>query len=271
MNTTARPFGAQLRDWRQRRNLSQLALACEAELSSRHLSFLETGRSIPSREMVLRLADRLDIPLRDQNSLLLAAGFAPAFPTRSWEDPALDPVRQTLQTLLTAHEPYPALAIDRHWCLVASNRAVGPLLRQVAPWLLSAPVNVLRLSLHPDGLGGRIVNFAEWHGHVMHRLGRQRDQTADPTLSALFEELAGYGRSDVRTVSPTSAAGGSSIAVPLQLVTEVGVLSLLSTTMVFGTPLDVSLSELAVETFLPADTASGDALRRLLSNQLGGG
>ena len=115
MNTTARPFGAQLRDWRQRRNLSQLALACDAELSSRHLSFLETGRSIPSREMVLRLADRLDIPLRDQNSLLLAAGFAPAFPTHSWEDPALDAVRQALQTLLTAHEPYPALAIDRHW------------------------------------------------------------------------------------------------------------------------------------------------------------
>jgi transcriptional regulator with XRE-family HTH domain len=266
MSTLVRPFGAQLRDWRRRRHLSQLALACEAELSSRHLSFLETGRSVPSREMILRLADRLDIPLRDRNSLLLAAGFAPAFPARSWDDPALDVVREALQRLLSAHEPNPALAVDRHWCLVASNRALGPLLRGVSPWLLSPPLNVLRLSLHPDGLGRRIVNFAEWREHVMHRLGRQRDQTADPTLSALFDELAGYGGSNVRSSSPASSAGSAPIAVPLQLVTGVGVLSLLSATMVFGTPLDVSLSELAVETFLPADAATANALRALLTD-----
>jgi transcriptional regulator with XRE-family HTH domain len=165
-----RSFGEKLRDWRRQRRLSQLDLACEAELSSRHLSFLERGRSTPSRDMVLRLAERLDVPLRERNVLLLAAGFAPAFPERSLDDPALESIRQGIQSLLTAHEPYPALVIDRHWSMVAANRAVAPLVRSAAPKLLTPPVNVLRLSLHPEGLACRIQNLGEWRAHLLASL-----------------------------------------------------------------------------------------------------
>jgi transcriptional regulator with XRE-family HTH domain len=265
MEQWGQSFGEQLRGWRRQRLLSQLDLACEAELSTRHLSFLETGRSVPSRDMVLRLAERLEVPLRERNALLLAAGFAPAYPVRSFDDPALDAIRHTVQVLLEAHEPFPALAVDRHWSLVASNRSLLPLIGGAASWLLTPPINVLRLSLHPDGLAGRIVNFGEWHEHILQRLRRQRDQTADPKLSALIDELTGYARpkADPRVGAP--AHGASLIAVPLCLTTEVGVLSLLSTTMIFGTPLDVYVSELAVETFLPADAATASALRTLRS------
>jgi transcriptional regulator with XRE-family HTH domain len=266
MEISGGSFGEQLRGWRRHRHLSQLALACEAELSARHLSFLETGRSIPSRDMVLRLAERLEVPLRERNTLLLAAGFAPAYPVRSLADPALSAIRRTVQTVLDAHEPYPALAVDRHWFLVASNRAIEPLIRGAASWLVTPPINVLRLSLHPDGLANRIVNFAEWHEHVMHRLRRQCDHTADPKLNALLDELASFARPSPRSASVPPSHGDSMIAVPLRIVTEAGVLSFLSTTMVFGTPLDVSLSELAVETFLPADAATGAALRTLLKD-----
>lgn len=266
METPGGSFGEQLRGWRRHRHLSQLALACEAELSARHLSFLETGRSIPSRDMVLRLAERLEVPLRERNTLLLAAGFAPAYPVRSLGDPALSAIRHTVQTVLDAHEPYPALAVDRHWFLVASNRAIEPLIRGAAPWLVTPPINVLRLSLHPDGLANRIVNFAEWHEHILHRLRRQRDHTADPKLDALLHELTSLARPGSRSSSAQTNQGDSMIAVPLRIVTEAGVLSLLSTTMMFGTPLDVSLSELAVEAFLPADAATGAALRTLLKD-----
>lgn len=266
METPGGSFGEQLRGWRRHRHLSQLALACEAELSARHLSFLETGRSIPSRDMVLRLAERLEVPLRERNTLLLAAGFAPAYPVRSLGDPALSAIRHTVQTVLDAHEPYPALAVDRHWFLVASNRAIEPLIRGAASWLVTPPINVLRLSLHPDGLANRIVNFAEWHEHILHRLRRQRDHTADPKLDALLDELASFARPGSRSTSAQTTHGDSMIAVPLRIVTEAGVLSLLSTTMMFGTPLDVSLSELAVEAFLPADAATGAALRTLLKD-----
>jgi transcriptional regulator with XRE-family HTH domain len=258
-----RSFGEKLRDWRRQRRLSQLDLACEADLSSRHLSFLETGRSTPSRDMVLRLAERLDVPLRERNALLLAAGFAPAFPERSLDDPALESIRQGIQSLLMAHEPYPALAIDRHWTMVAANRAVAPLVRGAAPKLLTPPVNVLRLSLHPDGLASRIQNLGEWRAHLLMRLSRQRDQTADPMLSDLLDELASYPQPSLRAGEPETANDDPTIAIPLRLVTEAGTLSLLSTTMVFGTPLDVFISELAVETFLPADAATADALRTL--------
>ena len=181
-------------------------------------------------------------------------------------DPALSAIRHTVQTVLDAHEPYPALAVDRHWFLVASNRAIEPLIRGAASRLVTPPINVLRLSLHPDGLANRIVNFAEWHEHILHRLRRQRDHTADPKLNALLDELSSFARSGSQSTSAQTTHGDSMIAVPLRLVTEAGVLSLLSTTMIFGTPLDVSLSELAVETFLPADAATGAALRTLLKD-----
>jgi transcriptional regulator with XRE-family HTH domain len=161
--------GQLLRSWRQRRRLSQLALAVEAEISPKHLSFVETGRATPSREMLLHLAEQLRVPLREQNVLLLAAGYAPHFPERPLDTPALDVARQAVELVLRGHEPYPALAIDRHWTLVAMNRVVAPLLANVAPLLLRPPVNVIRLSLHPAGLAPQIVNYGPWRAHLLHR------------------------------------------------------------------------------------------------------
>ncbi|AKR57174.1 XRE family transcriptional regulator [Devosia sp. H5989] len=256
MSTTAtQPIGEKLRDWRQRRRLSQLDLALQAEISTRHLSFLETGRSRPSRDMVLRLADELDVPLRERNAMLLAAGFAPAFAERGLDDGALTPALSAIETLLAAHEPFPALAIDRHWTLVAANRAVGALLALAAPGLRQPPVNVLRLSLHPEGLAGHIENLAEWKAHLLHRLRRQFAETADPALPELIAELNAY------PAGPRRAIEAGAIAVPLRLRMPGATLSFLSTTMVFGTPLDVTVSELAIETFLPADEATAAALR----------
>src|ERR1700753_578776 len=174
--------GEHLREWRQRRHLSQLDLAVDAEISARHLSFVETGRAAPSRDMVLRLAERLDVPLRERNVLLVAAGFAPAFPQRSLDDPALKPARAAIDMVLRAHEPNPALAVDRHWNLVSANRMVAPLLEAIAAELLAPPLNVLRLSFHPRGLAVRTVNLAEWCGHLLERLHRQCETTADPEL-----------------------------------------------------------------------------------------
>jgi transcriptional regulator with XRE-family HTH domain len=166
MVTNVRPVGDLLREWRQRRRLSQLALACEAEISTRRLSFLETGRSLPSREMILRLSERLNIPLRERNVLMMAAEYAPTFAERTLEDPALSPARRAIDLVLTGHEPYPALTFDRHWTLVASNKAIAPLLAGANPELLRTPVNVLRVGLHPDGIAPQIINFPEWRSHV---------------------------------------------------------------------------------------------------------
>jgi transcriptional regulator with XRE-family HTH domain len=249
--------GEQVRHWRLRRRLSQLDLACEAEISTRHLSFIETGRASPSREMILHLAESLDVPLRQRNNLLLAAGYAPIYQDRSLDDPALRPAREAIDALLAAHEPFPALAVDRHWTLIAANRALAPLMAGAAPELVKPPVNVLRLSLHPSGLAPRIVNLAEWRDHLLFRLRRQFAETADPLLSDLLTELAAYP-----TGGPGPRAGDlGAIAVPLQIRTERSVLSFLSTTMMFGTPLDPTLAELALETFLPADAATAAALR----------
>ena len=262
-----RPVGELLRDWRQRRHLSQLALALEADVSARHVSFLETGRARPSREMLLRLAERLEIPLRERNALLLAAGYAPAYPERALDDPALRPAKEVVERVLAGHEPYPALAVDRHWSLVTANRAVGPLLVGVDPTLLRPPVNVLRLSLHPDGLAPRIANLAQWRAHLLERLRRQVEQTADATLTRLLDELRrspGGGAGE-----PAAAGRDVGVAVPLRLRTERGLLALLSTTMVFGTPVDVTLAELAVEAFFPADPQTAESLRRLAEG--GGG
>lgn len=262
----ARPVGDLLREWRQRRRMSQLDLACEAEISTRHLSFLETGRAQPSRDMVLHLAERLDVPLRERNVMLVAAGFAPAFSKRRLDDPALKPAREAIDLVLKGHEPYPAIAVDRHWTLVAANRAVPALMAGAAPALVEPPVNVLRLSLHPDGLSPRIANLREWREHLLERLRRQVEATADATLAALLEELRSYpAPAPTGPHQPQAAAhdyGG--VVVPLKLVTEGGVLAFFSTTTVFGTPVDITLSELAIEAFYPADAATAEAVRRIV-------
>ncbi|MGH2617365.1 MAG: transcriptional regulator, partial [Thermomicrobiales bacterium] len=232
-----------------------------------HLSYLETGKARPSREMVLRLAERLEVPLRERNSLLLAAGFAPAYPERNIDDPALDVARMAIDRVLAGHEPFPALAIDRYWTLVAANRVVPALLTGIAPALLQPPINVLRLSLHPDGLAPQIANLGEWRAHLLARVSHQVDTTADPRLEELLEELRGYPApkqprdGDV----PHSMSGFAGVAVPMRLDTAHGALSFLSTTMVFGTPVDVTLSELAIEAFFPADTATADLLQSLMT------
>jgi transcriptional regulator with XRE-family HTH domain len=256
--------GTLLRDWRRRRRLSQLDLAMAAEVSQRHLSFLESGRAAPSREMVLRLAGHLSVPLRERNALLVAAGFAPVFRDRTLDDPALAAATSAVEAIIEGHAPHPALAVDRHWTLVRANGAAGRLMAEVDAGLLAPPVNVLRLSLHPRGLAPRIANFREWRDHVCARLARQIDNSADPVLIALLDELRGYpvpaGAIARRSTDPPEYGG---VAVPLRLVTRAGTLSFVSTTTVFGTALDIGLSELAIEAFFPLDAATADAMRAL--------
>jgi len=212
--------------------------------------------------MVLHLAERLEVPLRERNALLLAAGFAPVYPQRPLDDPALAAAREAVALVLRGHEPYPALAVDRHWTLVSANAAVAPLLAGAAPQLLEPPVNVLRLSLHSEGVAPRIANLGEWRYHVFERLRRQIEVTADTVLTDLLLELRDYPGPE----GEEAAAGDLpylGAVVPLRLVTAAGTLSLLSTTTVFGTPVDVTLSEIAIESFFPADAATADALRRI--------
>ena len=265
---TPRPFGDALRHWRQHRRLSQLDLALQADVSPRHLSFVETGRSLPSREMVLRLAARLEVPLRERNALLVAAGYAPMYRERPLDHPDLASARRAVDTILRSHEPYPALAIDRHWNLVAANAMVPHLLAAADPSLLAAPVNVLRLSLHPRGLAPSIVNLAQWRHHLFERLDQQVQATGDGGLVALLEELRGYpvpaATADVRLEGEHLG-----VAMPLRFRTAAGVLNFISTTTVFGTPVDVTLQELALETFFPADAQTGDILRALLADPRG--
>ena len=264
MQTRSLPVGEQLRAWRSRRRLSQLDLALEADISARHLSFLETGRSRPSRGMLLRLADRLAIPARERNLLLVAAGFAPPMPQRSRDDPARADARRAVELVLKAHEPFPALAVDRHWQLVAANAGVAPFLAGAAPHLLAPPVNVLRLSLHPEGLAPRIENLAEWRAHILDRLGAQVAASGDPALATLLEELRSY---------PGGSAAGlddyAGVAVPLRVRAGEAVLSFLSTTTMFGTPIDVTLTELAIEAFLPADDATAALLHAPVTAEAG--
>ena len=263
MHTNSKPaghsVGMQIRNWRQRRRRSQLDLALDAEISARHLSFLETGRSRPSREMVLRLAEKLDVPLRERNELLIAAGFAPLFPERPLDDPTLQAARRAVDLVLKGHEPFPALAVDRHWTLVASNAAVPPMLEGVDSSLLEPPVNVLRLSLHPGGLAPRIANMGEWRAHLFERLRRQIELTADRKLIGLLEELRGYPVAGERSAEPPALDYGS-VVVPFRLRSGERELAFLSTTTVFGTPIDITLSELAIEAFYPADEATASAI-----------
>ena len=263
-------FGDYLREWRQRRRMSQMDLALEAEISTRHLSFLETGRSQPSREMVLLLAEKLDMPLREQNILLAAAGFAPVYSERSLDDPALASMRQAVDLVLKGHDPYPALAVDRHWSLVAANDALMALVDGVDPALLKPPVNVLRLSLHPAGVARRIANFTEWRDHIVARLIRQVDVTGDAGLAALVEELRAYPIPDKALRGPAARRDYAGVVVPLHLATEEGMLTLFSTTTIFGTPVDVTLSELAIEAFFPADPETAQALTRLAETRRAG-
>lgn len=252
-------IGPVLKEWRRRRRISQLDLALSADISSRHMSFIETGRSRPSREVILKLAEGLDLNLRNRNALLMAGGFAPTHAERRFDDPELAPARAIVQRILDAHMPFPALAVDRHWNLVASNGSVKALMAAVSPLLLEPPVNVLRLSIHPDGLAGQIANLAEWKRHLIERLHHQVAASGDQQLEALAEELKAYP-------APASSAPPSevsSIAVPLLLDSPLGRLSFLSTTTMFGTPVEVTLSEIAIETFFPADQATADALRTL--------
>ena len=255
------PLGTLLRDWRRRRRLSQLDLALEAGVSARHLSFVETGRSRPSREMVLHLAEQLDVPLRDRNQLLLAAGFAPAYGERALDAPELRPVRDAIGLVLEGHEPYPAVVVDRWWNLVAANRPIALFTEGAAPALLEPPVNVLRLALHPEGAASRILNLAEFRAHLLDRLRRHVALTADERLMALQAEIEGYPAAG----GDESAAAGSDIVAPLRLRTpdRGAELRFFSTIATFGTAVDVTVAELAIEAFFPADAATAEALREL--------
>jgi transcriptional regulator with XRE-family HTH domain len=258
----AAPFGRLLRHWRTLRSCSQLTLALQADVSTRHLSWLETGKAQPSRAMVLRLAQQLDVPLRERNAMLSAAGYASLYGERPLSDPALASARAALQRLLDAHEPWPALAVDRHWQLVAHNRLVPLLMATAAPALREPPINVLRLSLHPQGLAPLVANLPSWRDHVLARLQRQVGVTGDATLVALLEELRALPLPPGAHPHSTELQLAD-VAVPLTLNTPDGTLNFLTTITVFGAPHDVTLSELAVETLLPADSATADALRRL--------
>ncbi|WP_305094570.1 helix-turn-helix domain-containing protein [Prescottella sp. R16] len=254
MTQAQQPVGDQIRWWRGHRRMTQLDLASRADVSTRHVSFLETGRAQPTRAMLLRLGEHLDIPLRGRNALLLAAGFAPAYPEHELSDVPMAVVADAIGTILAAHAPNPALVVDRHWTLVDANETVALLTAGVAPALLEPPVNVLRLSLHPDGMAPRITNLPQWRAHVLHRLDHQIDATGDDLLRCLRDELAGYPGG----TAPASV--GPALVVPLRVRVDGRDLAFLSTTTVFGTPLDVAVSELAIETFFPADAATAQYL-----------
>ncbi|HME65416.1 MAG TPA: helix-turn-helix transcriptional regulator [Streptosporangiaceae bacterium] len=246
--------GDLLRQWRQRRRLSQLDLALAADVSSRHLSFVETGRSRPTSDMILRLAEHLDVPLRDRNALLLAGGYAPAYPERGLAEPELQAVRKALQKVLKGHEPYPAVVVNRWWELVEANAGIALFTRHVKPELLRPPVNVLRLSLHPDGMAPRIANLPEWRAHLLARLRHQAEATGDTRLTELHDELAGYPGGQGPPPAPAD------VVVPLRYRANNDDLTLLSITAMVGTPMDVTVSELAIESFYPADAATAAAL-----------
>jgi transcriptional regulator with XRE-family HTH domain len=253
--------GPLLRRWRDQRRLSQMELALEAEVSTRHLSFVETGRSKPSRDMVVKLAEHLDVPLRERNELLLAAGYAPAYPETSLEDAEMGQVREAVRRLLAAYEPYPAVAVDRRWELVDGNAGVPLIAAGAAAHLLEPPVNALRLSLHPEGMAPRIANLAEWRGHVLGRLRREVGVTQDPQLRSLLAELESYPGDGGAATHP----GPGEIVVPLRLRHEAGELAFMSTITTFGTPLDITVSELSIEAFFPADLHTAAVLRAALS------
>jgi transcriptional regulator with XRE-family HTH domain len=269
--------GPLLRQWRQRRRLSQLDLALDAGVSARHLSFVETGRSKPSAQMVLHLAEQLEVPLRERNAMLLAAGYAPAYDERALDAPDMTPVRDALQLVLDGHDPHPAVVVDRRWNLVAANRGLGALLDGVAPALLEPPANAMRVALHPDGLAPRMANHAEWRAHLLAGLERQVAMSGDDGLEELLEEVAGYpappppdDAAAARFGEPGWRAGGNAagpppahdIFVPLRLHDGDGELRFFSTISTFGTAVDITVAELSIESFFPADAYTAEAMRR---------
>lgn len=261
MGAMSAPVGMLIRDWRERRRMTQLELALEADVSTRHVSYLETGKARPSRDMIERLCKHLDVPLRERNALLVAAGFAPEFPERDFDDDAFASAREAIRKVLAAHEPYPALAVDRRWNLVDANRAVAPFFDGVPQSLAAPPVNVLRATLHPDGLAPRIANFGQWRTHLLQRVRRQIERTADRHLRDLLRELEGFPVPDrERQAYP---ADPLPLVVPFRLRTDHGLLSFLYTTTVFGSPLDVTLDEIAIESFFPLDRLTAEALHHI--------
>lgn len=261
MNMHTQPVGEMLRSWRQRRRLSQLAFACDAEISARHLSFLETGRSKPSRQMLLHLTELLDVPFRERNALLLAAGYAPVYSETRLDSPDAGAARRAVDLVLASYEPFPALAVDRHWNLVAANNALPLFLAGIPEELLQPPVNVLRLSLHPDGLGNRIENLGEWRAHIFERLQRQVDATNDEGLAELLTELEAFPGGRQPAEGYDAEFGG--LIVPLKIRTDAGTLSFFTTTTVFGTAVDITFSELMIESFMPGDAFTADLVREM--------
>jgi transcriptional regulator with XRE-family HTH domain len=260
------PFGVLLRRWRERRRMTQTDLALAASSSTRHLSCLETGRSQPSRDMIARLAEYLEVPLRDQNALLLAAGFAPAFEERSLS--ALEAARSAIDRVLQAHKPYPAFAVDRHWNVVLSNSALPQLYEGCAADLLRPPVNAVRLILHPAGMGPRIVNYTAWRAHTLSVLRQQIETRADPVIQGLFAEVAAYPV-PADTEKPASPEPSWPLATPLRIATRFGTMSFLNTVTVFGTPNDVTLAELALEMLFPADGQTAEIAKSMVQEQPG--
>jgi transcriptional regulator with XRE-family HTH domain len=250
----ARPVGELLREWRERRRLSQLDLSIQAEISTRHLSFVETGRSRPTSDMILRLTDQLDVPLRERNLLLLAGGYAPEYPQHGFDEPELARVRAALRQVLAGHDPYPAVVINRWWELLDANASVALLTDGAAPWLLEPPANVLRLSLHPDGMAPRIVNLAQWRAHLLGQLHRRAEAMGDVRLLELHDELRGYPG------DTASFPAATDVVLPLRYRNGDQELSFFSISAVVGTATDVTVEELAIESFYPADEATADAL-----------
>jgi transcriptional regulator with XRE-family HTH domain len=263
MDTTA-VAGTLLREWRQRRRLSQLDLALEADISTRHLSFVETGRARPSRELLMQLANLLELPLRERNVLLVSAGFAPAFADRGLDAPELAAARAAVDLVLTGHEPYPALALDRHWNLVLANRAALRLVELVAPELRTPPVNMMRLSLHPQGFGAALLNLDEVRARMLQRLRRQVANSGDAVLLELLRELSALPGAAATTTNTRDPYAG--VILPIRLRLPLGDITLFSTIATFGTAVDVTLSELMLESFFPADAASAEVLRRMAAH-----
>jgi len=269
MTSHARPLrtvGELLREWRERRRLSQLDLSIQADISTRHLSFVETGRSRPTPAMIIRLTEQLDVPLRERNALLLAAGYAPAYPQHGLDEPELSSVRAALRQVLAGHQPYPAVVIDRWWEMLDSNDGVSLLVDGCAPWLLEPPVNVLRLSLHPDGMAPRILNLAQWRAHLLTQLQHRAQALGDERLTELHSELLGYpgGRAEVVPgdggASPARHRSPPGVVLPLRYLHRERELSFFSISASVGTATDVTVEELTIEAFYPADAATAAAL-----------
>ncbi|MET7606553.1 helix-turn-helix transcriptional regulator [Streptomyces avermitilis] len=263
---TDKGVGPLLRGWRERRRVSQLELALRAGSSARHISFVETGRSRPSEEMVLRLAEHLDIPVRERNALLLAAGYAPHYPETPLDDPAMDALRQGVQRLLEGYEPYPALVVDATYDVLAANRGIAMLLEGVPESLLTPSLNAMRLTLHPEGLAPRIRNLGEWRGHLLAQMERQIALHRSAPLRTLYEEVAAYPVPDPvpdPDAADELAEPAPHFALPLRIEHDGRVLSFVSSISTFNTPMDVTVAELAIETFLPADPATVKYLQSL--------